>query len=213
MKYLLLICVAFFACSKARETSTAVDPVPINQDSLAVRTRSFSPDLTSRFNSEEIKEEIEPEQIDCVFDTSTYKFTTEALKAFDKKLKFHWDKQSSEALVKLSNSDSLVLRIGGCNHFGYSATYVTDASKFNDREFMVQKAKWMAKNFFSNGFDEKYVYCIDNNLYQLAESERKDFLNYTIIDRDTTVTNQIYEGWTVEKMGNKARLNISGYIN
>jgi hypothetical protein len=215
MKYLLLllICVASFGCSRAKEPTTAVNPAVVKQDSLAATRQTTSPDSPLNSSLEEIKEDVEQEQIDCVFDTSTYKFTTEALRDYDKNLKFYWNKESSEALVKLPNSDSLILSIGGCNHFGYSATYVMDAAKFNDREFMAQKAKWLAKNFFSNGFDEKYVFCIENNLYQLEGAENKDFLLFTIIDRDTAITNKTYAGWTVEKVGNKARLNLSGYVN
>ncbi|WP_210487530.1 hypothetical protein [Rufibacter aurantiacus] len=209
---LLIFCSFLISCSKTSEaTSSQEKTEPSSVSAIDTIPNTMQRRASSASGIQEDVEE--PEVEECVFDTSTYHFTTEAIKKYDKNQDFHWDKQSSSALVKLNATDSLILSIGGCNHFTYSATYVTDKAKFSDRKFLIQKAKWLAKSFFSQGFDEKYVYSIENNLYRLEETQRDDFLWYTIIDKDTAETNYTYEGWTIEKVGGKVRLNLIGSIN
>ena len=149
--------------------------------------RSKTVDRSSVSKLEKIREDAKYEN--CVFDTSSFKFTSEAIKHYNQNLEFYWDKEKESAFVRLNETDSLILHIGGCTHFTYQAIFITDGSRFNDSEYLIQKTKWLAKTFFSNGFDDKYVYCIENNLYKLEESlGNNDLLAYSIIDHDTTVT-------------------------
>ncbi|WP_207432582.1 hypothetical protein [Sabulibacter ruber] len=200
---LLLICWCALGCSKAKEPTLTNYEKVLPTASIVEKDTALATDFGK---------ELAPEG-DCVFDTSTYKFTTEALRKYDKNIPFFWDKQTAVAQVKLNSTDSLLLHIGGCNHFTFTATYITDSAKFTNTDFLVKKAKWLAKSFFSQGFDIKYVYSIDNKLYKLEEPSRKDFKWYTIIDTDTSITDHTYHGWTVEKVGAKTRLEISGYVN
>ncbi len=148
---------------------------------------------------------------DCVFDTNTYKFTTEPIRKYNSQLKFQWD--GHNAIVPLEAGDTLILSIGGCNHFGYSAIYKTDGEKFKDSTFLVEKAKWLAQTFFNNGFDKNYVKYISDGKFQLdSDNSSKIQKNYFITDT-TMQENEIYEGFRFIKEGNRTEIGIYGYIN
>jgi hypothetical protein len=200
---LFLISLCIVSCAQTKKTETT-----LQADSVIVDTL-----VSAQTEDKSSAEETEYAEDDCIYDTSSYKFTSEALKKYNKNLPFRWDKETASALAKLNEGDSLILQIGGCYHFGYSATFITDSSKFRDRKYLLQRTKWLAQNFFSNGFDEKYVHCIDNELYELGDSESKNRLFYTIIDPDTAITDHIYEGWSFEKVGPKTKIVLSGYQN
>jgi hypothetical protein len=202
--FILALCIVSCAQIKKSETASASTIDSIAADSM----------LTEQIEENTSEEgSYEDDEEDCVFDTSTYKLTSEALREYDKNILFRWDKEEANAFVKLNEVDSLILHIGGCSHFGYSATFITDSSRFHDRDYLIQKTKWMAEHFFSNGFDEKYVTSIENKLFKLEESSRADFLDYSIIDPDTAITDHVYLGWSFEKIGAKTRIVLDGYIN
>jgi hypothetical protein len=203
-----LLRIAFIALSLTSCTQTKKSDIVLNADSTAVDS-TFTKQIEDQTSDENVTYDDE----ECVFDTSTYRFTTEALKAYDKNISFHWDTETASALAKLNDTDSLILHIGGCSHFSYSAIFITDSSKFKDHNYLIEKTKWLAESFFSNGFDDKYTDCIDNKQYQLEESTRQDVLYYSIIDQDITVTDHVYEGWTFEKTGPKTKIVLSGYQN
>jgi hypothetical protein len=149
----------------------------------------------------------------CVFDTSTHKFTTTALKKFDPSIRYTWDSVNSHYVVALDGNDSLSLQIGGCNHFGYEAVYYTDSSRYEDEAFIVGKAKWMAQNFFSAGFDETYVACISKGLYKKENGADPGMKVYSIINPDTNTIDHVYEGWLVQKYGARTKISLIGYVN
>ena len=149
---------------------------------------------------------------DCVFDTSMFKFTTEKLKEFNKGIIYTWDNTTKEATVKFPDDDTLKLSIGGCDHFGYTATYLTTSSKFYDQVFLNDKAKWLAKNFLGGGFDKKFVYCLSSNLYSI-DSSKHDSKSLTIIDKDTSITNKIFEPILFELLGSRTKISVVGYEN
>ncbi|RFS24731.1 hypothetical protein DVR12_05910 [Chitinophaga silvatica] len=80
------------------------------------------------------------ETADCVFDTSSYKFTSEKLYSYKSDIKFFWDSTNQEAITVLNDTDSLSLHIGGCNHFGYYVTFSTDSSAYLNNEFLLRKS-------------------------------------------------------------------------
>jgi hypothetical protein len=170
-----------------------------------------SPDSIKTSQLEELKSLQEAD--DCVFDTSAFKFTSEALRKYDKNISFYWDEQEANAHVKLNDNDSLILHIGGCTHFSYQATFITDSSTFQDTEYLLRKTRWLAETFFSNGFDAKYVYCIEKKLYKEDKHSTESIKLYTIVDPDTTITDHVYEGWTFKKENGKTRISLLGYQN
>jgi len=149
----------------------------------------------------------------CVFDTTTFRITAAALKKFDPALRYSWRKKDGAAVVPMKNNDTLLLRIGGCNHYVVLAEYLTDSSKFDDESYCIEKVIWMARNFFSEGFDTKYVECISKKLYQRDTLPHPDAKWYYIQDPDTTVTDHVYDGFGISKTGSRAEIAVSGYIN
>ena len=151
---------------------------------------------------------------ECVFDTSTYKFTTEKLKKYDKNIAFIWDGKNYQAIVKFPGNDTLWLHIGGCVDYSYTAIYSIDSSRYSDTAYLFKKAGWIAKNFLGGGFDSKYAECLAKNLYtRRTDNADSNSRVYEIIDMDTSVTNKIYEPIIFELKGARAVITIGGYEN
>ncbi|AEA42660.1 hypothetical protein [Fluviicola taffensis] len=149
---------------------------------------------------------------ECVFDTSTYKFTSEILLKFNPKIRFSWDKNNDQAIVKFPKGDSLLLHVGGCNHFGYSAEYRTNEAAFENQEYLMATTKWLAKNFLDNGFDTNYLRFISNKQYKL-ERDENDWKFYSIEVDSLIQENEIYDGFDFKRVGKRTHISIGGYIN
>ena len=152
---------------------------------------------------------------ECVFDTSTYKFTIEKLKQYDRNIFFLWDNKHDQAIVTFSGNDTLLVHIGGCEEFSYTATYSTDSSRYTDSIYLFEKATWLAKNFLGGGFDSKYTKCLINKRYVLDTGGFVDpnLRSYDIIDTDTAMTNKINEPFQFELRGARTIITVAGYEN
>jgi hypothetical protein len=183
------------ACSNAsRDTSTLSKAV---RDSVPAGTEAVP---------------VQAAETECVFDTSTYRFTTQALRKPNPQQPFTWDQAQQWAVAPLPDGDTLILRIGGCNHFSFLAVYRTDSARFNQEAYLFGKAQWLAETYFDDGFDKDYARFIANRQYQLEESG-PDLKWYTIAAPDTTVTNRIFEGFYFKKAGARTEIWIHGYLN
>ena len=189
----LLVATTITGCSSNNSSQSNIDSLPRKTDTLS-------------------KEITTDEGIGCVFDTSMFKFTTEKLREFNKDISYVWDNTEKEASVKFPDGDTLKLSIGGCDHFAYSATYLTNSLKFYDQPFLIDKAKWLAKNFLGGGFDKKFVYCITNNLYDI-DSSKDERKSLTIVDKDTSMTNKIFEPILFELQGSRTKISVACYEN
>jgi hypothetical protein len=149
---------------------------------------------------------------DCVFDTSTFKFTTEVLHKFNPELKYRWIEKEAQAIVPFEQGDTLLLHIGGCNHFSYHAIYITSDSIFNNESYLFEKVEWIAKNFFANGFDDGFVHYIRNKKYKL-EKDTDKIRSYSILTDSTTSEIDIYDGFSIRRKGNQAIIELIGYTN
>lgn len=199
---LFLIIVTATSCG-SKPGSEAVDSK--NNDSVGVQQTDTIKDTEDDAISTD-------EETDCVFDTSTYKFTTEAIKKYDPYVKIHWDNDKKETMTIL-NGDTLWLRIGGCYHFGYSARLSTRIS-FDDTLALINKAHWLAKNFFDGGFDTKYDRCISQGLFKSTETYDPAIMKaYELTDGDTAITNMIFEGFSFERHQHCTLVAISGYVD
>jgi hypothetical protein len=200
MKHLLfLLSITLVILTFSCDSKDKSDTTNVNEDFV----------LTDTIQSE--KSELSNDS-ECVFDTSTFKFTTEAIKKFDSTIKYEWNDKDKEATVPFENGDTLFLHIGGCVHFNYFAIYKMDSSKFNDDEYMFNKTIWLAKNFFSNGFDEGYSKFITNKQFELfgTNNQCKTFM----INPDSTIQeNEIYDGFSFCKRGNRSVITLLGYVN
>jgi len=152
------------------------------------------------------------EEAECIFDTSAYQFTTQALLKHNPTQNYIWNKERQEAVAPLANGDTLILHIGGCNHFSYLASYRTDSAKFTQEEYLFDKVKWLAETYFDNGLDKEYPRFIANKQYRLEESE-PDVKLYSITNPDTTITNQVFEGFYFKKAAKRTEIWIHGYFN
>jgi hypothetical protein len=156
---------------------------------------------------------INAESDECVFDTNTYKFTKEALLKYRKDIKFKWNSKEKEAMAVFENGDTLLLHIGGCTHFSYSAVLLSSIP-FQNTNMLTDKSKWLAKTFFTNGFDTKYDEFISSGKFKKNESYYpKSTEAYEVIETDTAATNMVFDGFTFEKNGKRTKIQISGYLN
>jgi hypothetical protein len=151
-------------------------------------------------------------ETECVFDTNAYGFTTRALLKANPGQQYVWDHGQKQAVAPLANGDTLILRIGGCDHFSYLAFYRTDSAKFNQQAYLLGKVKWLAETYFDDGFEKDYSHFIASRQYQLAESGL-DISWYSVASPDTTVTNRIFEGFYFKKAGDRTEIWIHGYVN
>jgi len=150
---------------------------------------------------------------ECIFDTSAYKFTTDALLKYSPKMKYRWDTATKSVNVRLDNGDSLTLHIGGCDHFGFQASLLT-STLFSDTVELFNKTKWLAKTFFYNGFEEKIPDLISKGHIKLYDVDHdEDSKTYTFENPDTTVTNLILDGFIFKKRGSKTLIDVGAYIN
>jgi hypothetical protein len=168
-------------------------------------TSQTSPDTVSNAYSSS-------EEDDCVFDTSAYKFTTEAIRKINRDYRFIWNDMEKEATVFLEGGDTLILHIGGCVHFSFVATYKTDSVKFYDQSYLLNKTSWIADNFFTHGFDENYTKILKDKKY-IPASDNTTFRKYFSVADTTLPENEYYEGFYFELVGNRTEIGISGYIN
>jgi|GEM_PF-2818682 len=148
----------------------------------------------------------------CIFDTSTYKFTTTILREYDSTISFLWDDTTKEAIIKVDKSDTIRLHVGGCNHFVYSVVYTTKGSLFDKDALLVDKTKWLAKTFFREGFDTKYVDCITKKQYDIDKSEAG--IKYlTLTNKDSAIDKKVYEPVNFEIDGNRTKISLHAYKN
>lgn len=186
----------FYACTTGSENAVVQDSVKLAVTEVPYDT---------------INLEIE-EGDGCIFDTNIYQLTTEAVARYNSDLAYVWNSEQKEAIIEFENGDTLFLKIGGCDHFNYMARYRTDSLSFNNQALLLEKTKWIAKNFFSSRFDSNYAKFISNGDYKLEQddSTRK----YYSVNTDTTVMeNEIYDGFSFEKIDGRTQIEILGYIN
>jgi hypothetical protein len=152
------------------------------------------------------------EATECVFDTNIYQFTVEALRKPNPQQQYTWDHAQRQAVAPLPGGDTLVLRIGGCSHFSYLASYRTDSARFNQEAYLFRKVQWLARTYFGGGFEQDFPRFIANQQYQLEESA-PGFKLYSVADPDTSATNRIFEGFYFKKKGARTEIWIHGYVN
>jgi hypothetical protein len=158
-------------------------------------------------------EDMESGEDGCVFDTSTYKFTTEKLKKYKPNISYHWDQWQAEARTVLDDGDTLWLHIGGCDHFSYTAVLGTSLT-ITDSAALMEKTRWLARTFLENDFDTKYDKWIAQGQFERdGNSVYGERLFYNTVDPDTAVTDHVYEGFSFTRRGARTRIEITGYIN
>jgi len=195
MKHWLIGIVIIVSCQNPSTTSAPTT----NSTKTPKDTLGASDNLPETINS-----------VDCVFDTSTYKFTTEAIKKYNPHLLFQWDTGRAVANFSLDNNDSLSLHIGGCNHFTYSAIYTTNSDLFNDDSALIATSKWIAKTFFKGGLDSDFLDIL--NKHDFVKETKPNLIVFNPVESDN-LTNIIIEPILIEKREKKTVISLAGYMN
>jgi len=156
---------------------------------------------------------IEPDD-DCIFDTSIYEFTTTAILKYDKELKIKWDNEKKEASTMFENGDSLYLSIGGCYHYAYNARLITGID-FKNEDLLLEKARWIARSFFDNGFEKDYDEYIRGGLFEKDQDiSDNEYRFYYIINPNPTEEMQVFSGFSFKKISDRTtEIEIGGYFN
>lgn len=155
------------------------------------------------------------EEDDCVFDTSYHQFTTEMLRKYKRNIAYRWNKSEKQAMAFLPGGDTLLLSIGGCVHFNYSAELLSGIP-FEKQEELLRKAAWIATTFFKGSSFGSYAGFIERKQYQQEASEPGYRAFGIILDSENEeLTNDVYDGFSFRSVGGgkRTRISISGYVN
>lgn len=144
---LFSMCFLFFSCGSGPETKS-----PTEKDTEAIDDSSS---LTIPHSIEHELESIN----DCVFNKDTV--TDNFVKAVPEFQDYTWDSHTKEARIVLPNNDSLYIHIGGCMHYGVSATLTRVGNKkpFTDHKYWLSQAYWIAERV--EGFEPDYLHKVD----------------------------------------------------
>ncbi len=136
-----------FSCGSDTETKAPVAHEFITSD-----------DSTSLTIPHSIEHELENMK-DCVFNKDTV--TDNFLKSVPEFKNYSWDNLTKEARIVLPNNDSLYIHIGGCMHYGVSATLtrVGNNKQFTDHGYWLSEAYWIAERV--KGFESHYLHEVD----------------------------------------------------
>lgn len=147
--YILLLSISFLLFSCGSDTETKA---PSEQKNSAPEDSSS---LTIPHSIEHELENME----NCTFDKDTV--TATFLKNVPEFKNYTWDDHTKEARIVLANNDSLYIHIGGCMHYGVSATLtrVGNDKPFTDHEYWLSEAYWIAERV--KGFEPEYLHEVD----------------------------------------------------
>lgn len=154
----------------------------------------------------------EVKESNCVFDTISYLPASEIINKVFPGRQFVWEKENKEAIVPLENGDTLALKIGGCSHYAYQASYYTDKGKFGDSIYLFQKVKWLAQNFFDGEFQKGYLSAFEQKKYFQWEGAEPDHQAYGVTVEDKP-ENFVFEGFSFFVENERTIIWIGGYIN
>jgi len=149
---------------------------------------------------------------DCTFDTASYEPVKKAIRKYNKTISYSWNQETKTARCILPDGDTLFLHIGGCDHYSYSAELHTSI-RYLETKKLIEKSRWIAMNFFSDGFDDQYNQLISSGNYKIEKSEKKDFQFFEIQNVSKEPTNHILDGFSFLKNGKGTIIRISAYIN
>jgi len=150
---------------------------------------------------------------DCIFDTSSYKFTSEILLKHDKNIRFSWNNEDKKAKTVFENGDTLYLSIGGCYHFGYYAILHTNIP-FEQKDSLFRKTAWVAESFFESGFKDYNKFIHNGNYILNKEVSDDEFQHFDMSLGDSIPINYIYNGFDFQKNATgTTTITISGYID
>lgn len=146
-KILIALSIVFLLFSCGQETSPQSENEQANMGDTTTLTIPHS-----------IEHELENVK-NCVFDRDTV--TDNFLKNITEFSNYSWDHHTKEARIILANNDSLYIHIGGCMHYGVSATLtrVGNKKEFSDHAYWLSQAYWIAERV--EGFEPEFLHQVD----------------------------------------------------
>lgn len=106
---------------------------------------------------------------ECMFNKDTV--TDVFLKNEPEFVNYTWNNETKEARVILENKDSLYIHVGGCQHYGVSATLtrVGNKEKFTNHKYWISQALWIAERV--KGFEPALLKDVDDHKNYDEESD------------------------------------------
>ena len=191
-----LAAVLLFSCSGAPRGAGDQDLV-LNAPETG--TAATNEALLTETKAQEAAEE------DCVFNNDIKGLTTQAILQYSDSLTFRWLEEREEALIVL-DQDTLLLSMGGCSHFAYSSTYISQHKSIEDTAFWFSKARWIARTFINQ---EAFL--------KLKQKPEKKITGAGTVHyefpADTALTNFFFNGLILQSKGKRGRMRMEAYYN
>lgn len=122
---------------------------------------------------------------DCVFNRDTV--TDAFLNNIPEFNNYTWNNESKEARIVLPNNDSLYIHVGGCQHYGVTATLtrIDNQEAFTNHSYWISEAEWIASRV--KGFEVSLLHDVDQKKNYEEESDESGLFidfhenDYTLI--------------------------------
>lgn len=115
---------------------------------------------------------------DCVFDQSTQ--TDEFLKDIPEFSNYKWNDKLKTATIELESGDTLIVKKGGCDHYGFYGNLILENSNLdiNQNEIINRKALWIAKKLFEKSDFDFFKKSIDEKKYEIIKENKQIYITF-----------------------------------
>lgn len=147
-------------------------------------------DTASVTTEKEIKEQVE---IDCIFDQKSQ--TDEFLRGIPQLAGYEWDSAQKLATIVLDTEDTLLVRRGGCNHFGVSAKFIlrNDTTDYSKWDNVFERVLWISNLLDSEFYHEKIKQTLDSSQYEIKWGNSVFFLDEYLQDRNYEIFRRLQD--------------------
>lgn len=208
---IFLIPILIFSCNNSEKNKEVMqkevkdnEVEVVEQVALETLVTSAEVEDNVRLEHPTIEEANDENEDDCIFDQATQ--TDEFLHGISELENYSWDAEQKVATIPLNTSDTLLIRRGGCYHFGVSAEFILyrrsiDYSKW---ENVFERVLWISKLLESEFAYEDIKEEIENSKIRIEE-DNVSFQSEYLGDNNYSLYRKIEEGKTV--------IELSYYIN
>lgn len=152
-------------------------------------------------------------QSDCVYNNDYKTQSLRALKGKEELTNRHWDKKKKTAVVLLESGDTLLVSLGGCQHYYTNVSYITHRDiPVDSLDFWYSKTKWIMQTVFDTAYQTKFSTAIDQNKFVRNKEVSKSDHIHVDFPEDNRLTNEYFDGIDIEKRGSRRVLKIEWYM-
>jgi hypothetical protein len=200
MKPLSVLLVASLTCTILLTTCSTDKSQQSGTISDTIRTAS------SPIDNKSASDAATEENDTCIFNNDYKKLTMDWVKELNAS-GFVWHDNLRSA-IKIIGQDTITLSQGGCYHFGISAEWsMVDPHPTADSVYWIEKALQLAKEY---EFDDYVRFITDRRIVRQQGTDYS--VLYGVVDT-TSVTNQVYDGISIEERSQRKILSLSMYVN